>query len=72
MKYLGILLNSGMVNMIKDNFDLLLQKIQLLFKGWDKLLMSLWGRVQVIKNGGRPHIDLPLMYAPSKHPYKYF
>lgn len=48
-KYLGILLNPELENMILDNFSPVSDKIELLFKGWDKLQISLWGRIQAIK-----------------------
>uniref|UniRef100_A0A671TVA8 Reverse transcriptase domain-containing protein n=1 Tax=Sparus aurata TaxID=8175 RepID=A0A671TVA8_SPAAU len=72
MKYLGILLNPELVNMIKDNFDPLLQKIQLLFKAWDKLLISLWGRVQVIKMMVAPKLIYPLSMLPLNIPISIF
>lgn len=45
LKYLGILLNPGLENIISDNFDPVVNKIHLLLKGWDKLQLSLWGQV---------------------------
>lgn len=72
MKYLGIALNPGLANMIKDNFEPLLQKIQLLFKGWDKHLISLWGRVQVIKMVVAPKLIYPLSMLPLNIPSEMF
>lgn len=73
MKYLCIPLNPGLVNIVKDHFDPLQQKIHLLFKSWDKLLLFLWGRVQVIKMVKllNAYTDLPHTHAASEHPCKY-
>ena len=35
--------------MTSDHFGLALDKIQLTLKGWDKLQISLWGRIQTRK-----------------------
>lgn len=48
-KYLGIYLSAGLRNIVPNNFDPVLNNIQHLIKGWDKLQLSLWGRVQAIK-----------------------
>ena len=72
MKYLGIFLNPGLKNMIKDNFDPLLEKIKLLFKSWDKLLISLWGRVQIIKMVITPKLLYPISMLPLNIPVSIF
>ena len=72
MKYLAIILNPGLANMIKDNFEPLLQKIQLLFKGWDKHLISLWGRAQVIKMVVAPKLIYTLSMLPLNIPSEIF
>ncbi len=66
--YLGILLNPGLINMIKDHSDPLRQKIQLLFKSWDKILISLWGHVQVIKMIIAPRLSYPICMLPLNIP----
>jgi hypothetical protein len=41
--------DCGLENMISENLDPQLNKIQLQFQSWDKIQISLWGRIQVIK-----------------------
>lgn len=43
--------------MISDNFGPVLDKIQLTLKGWDKLQISLWGRMQTIKTVIAPKLN---------------
>ena len=47
LKYLGILLNPGLENMIYGHLSPVLNEIQLLLKGRDKLQISLWGRTKL-------------------------
>ena len=68
LKYLGILLNPGLDNMMPDNFDPVLNKIQLILKGWDKLLISLWGRIQAIKMVIAPKLNYLLSMLPLAVP----
>lgn len=56
----------------KDNFHPLLQKIQLLFECWDKLLISLWGRVHVIKMVVAPKLIYPICMLPLNIPVNIF
>lgn len=72
LKYLGILLNLGLENMISDNFDPVLNKIKLLLNGGDKLQISLWGRVQAIKTVIAPRLNYLLSMLPLSVPVTIF
>lgn len=68
LKYLGIILNPGLENIIHDNFTPVLNKIHLLLKGWDKLQISLWGRVQAVKMVIAPKLNYLLSMLPLSVP----
>ncbi len=72
LNYLGILLNPGLENMIPDNFHPVLNKIEILLKGWDKVQISLWGRIQAIKMGVAPKLNYLLSKLPLSVPINIF
>uniref|UniRef100_A0A3B5QC12 C1q domain-containing protein n=1 Tax=Xiphophorus maculatus TaxID=8083 RepID=A0A3B5QC12_XIPMA len=72
LKYLGILLNPGLEDIILDNFEPVINKISLLLKGWDKLQISLWGRVQAIKMIITPKLNYLFSLLPLKTPHSIF
>lgn len=49
MKYLGIELSSNINNILCDNMGKMLCKIRSYLDKWDKLNMTLWGKVNSIK-----------------------
>lgn len=49
LQYLEIIFNPGLENMVADHFYSVVHKTDLFRKGWDKLQISLWGRVKAIK-----------------------
>lgn len=70
-------MNPGLENMIADHFGPALNKIQLLLKGWDKLQISLWRRIQEIKMVIAPKLNyllnmLPLNMLPLNMPVNIF
>ena len=54
--------------MISENLDPLLNKIELHFKSWDKLQISLWGRIQVIKMVIAPKLNYVVNMLPLSIP----
>lgn len=72
LKYLGILLNPGLENIISENFDPVLNKIHLLLKGWNKLQLSSWERVQVIKMVISPKLNNLFSMLPISVPHTTF
>lgn len=68
LKYLGIYLSAGLDNIVLNNFRPVLNNIQHLVKGWDKLQLSLWGRVQVIKMVVVPKLNYLFNMLPLNFP----
>lgn len=54
--------------MISDHFRLALDKLQLTLKGWDKLQISLWGRIQTRKMVITPKLNYLLSMLPPGVP----
>lgn len=54
--------------MISENHDPLMNKIQLQFKSWDKIHISLWGRIQVIKMVIAPKLNFVISMLPLSIP----
>lgn len=48
MKYLGILLNPNLEEIMSSNMNPLLQKIKTNLEKWGKLKLTLWGKINVI------------------------
>lgn len=71
LKYLRILPNPGLEN-ISDHFSPALDKIHLLVKSWDKLQISIWGRVQTIKMVIAPKLSYLLNMIPLSVPMSIF
>lgn len=72
LKYLGILLNPGLENVIRDNFEPTINKISLLLQGWDKLQISLWGRAQAVKMIITPKLNYLFNLLPLTVPQSMF
>jgi len=49
IKYLGIHLSPNLENIMNLNMDPLLHKIQAKLDGWKKILLTLWGKINIIK-----------------------
>lgn len=57
MEYLGIKLNSDLKEIITTNMEKLLNKIKANLEKWDKLNLTLWGKVNAIKMVIAPQIN---------------
>ena len=72
LKYLGILFPPQFDNVIKVNFDPLIQRLDIDVKRWSPLYLSLWGKVNVIKLNCVPRINYLLHSLPLEIPNSYF
>ena len=57
-----------MQNIVSNNLDPAINKIQHLIQGWDNLHLSLWGRVQAIKMVVIPKLNYLFSMLPLKFP----
>lgn len=64
MKYLGIQLNTKLDEIMMSNMEPLLQKIKLNLDKWEKLKLSLWGKINVIKMVVAPQFNYVSMMLP--------
>ena len=67
MKYLGIKLNPNLDEIMSANMEPLLQNIKLNLDKWEKLKLTLWGKINVIKMVVAPQfncvsIDVTCLY----------
>lgn len=70
MEYLGIKLNSDIKEIITTNLEKLLNKIKTNLEKWDRLNLTLWGKVNTIKMVIAPQINyltgmIPLCIPPQ-------
>merc|ERR1712131_488742 len=72
MKYLGIKLNRNLDEIMGDNMAPLLQKIQTNLDKWEKLKLTLWGKVNVIKMVIAPQFNYVSMMLPIVVPPQLF
>lgn len=70
MKYLGIILNLNVDEIMNDNVGKLLTRIKTNLEKWGKLHLALWGKVNTIKMAGAPLISyfigmIPICISPQ-------
>lgn len=68
VKYLGILFPPSLKELV--NFEPLLNKFKIGIERWSPLLLSLWGKVNVIKMNCTPKFNYLLQALPVKIPLK--
>lgn len=64
MKYLGIQLNPNLDEIMLSNMEPLLQKIKMNLDKWEKLKLTLWGKINVIKMVVAPQFNYISMMLP--------
>ena len=72
IKCLGILFPPSLNDLVQVNFEPLLNKFKIDIERWSPLLLSLWGKVNVIKMNCTPKFNNLLQALPMKIPLKYF
>lgn len=72
IKYLGIIFPRYLKDIVKCNFDPLLDKISRDMERWSPLYLSLWGKVNIIKMNSAPKLNYLLQSLPLSIPIKYF
>lgn len=72
LQYLGILFPPHLNDLMKVNFEPLLQKILVDVKLWSSLSLSLWGKVNVLKMNSIPRLNYLLHSLPLQIPFSYF
>lgn len=72
IKYLGILFPYSLSDIIRLNFEPLLNKFQADIERWSPLYLSLWGKINVIKMISAPRFNYVLQALPLKIPTGYF
>ena len=68
MKYPGILVNSGLANMVEDNMTPLISKIKTDMTRWSSLNLSLWGMIQLYKINVIPLLNYIFALLPLRIP----
>lgn len=66
MKYLGILLNPNLEDIMLSNMEPLLLKIKTNLDKWGKLNLTLWGKINVIKMVVAPQFNYVSMMLPVR------
>lgn len=64
MKYLGIQLNPNLEEIMLANMEPLLRKIKMNLDKWEKLKLTLWGKINVIKMVVAPQFNYVSMMLP--------
>lgn len=72
LQYLGILFPPHLDDLIKVNFEPLMQKISVDVKHWSSLSLSWWGKVNVLKINSVPRLNCLLHSLPLQIPLSYF
>lgn len=72
IRYLGILFPRQINDIVRLNFDPLLEKISADVERWAPLFLSLWGKVNVLKMNCIPKVNYLLQSLPIAIPSKYF
>lgn len=72
MTYLGITFPLNFSDMIKCNFEPLLENFKTDTERWAPLFLSLWGKANVIKMTCAPKFNYMLQALPVKIPQAYF
>jgi len=72
MKYLGIKLSEDMNEIITLNFNPLLLKIKTNLEKWDKIKLSLRGKINIIKMIIAPQFSYVTMMLPLRIPATIF
>ena len=72
IKYLGVLFPPQLSDLIRVNFEPLLDKFKSDIERWSPLYLSLWGKANVIKMNCAPKFNYILQSRPVKIPLKYF
>lgn len=72
MRYLGVLFPPVLDDIIKMNFDPLIEKLSIDIKRWSSLYLSIWGKVNVIKMNCISRINYLLQSLPLEIPGSYF
>lgn len=68
LTYLGIKLMPGLEKIMEANISPVIQKTQTLLKNWDKLNISLLGRLSLVKIILTPKINYIISMLPLKFP----
>ena len=69
MKYLGIKLSQDVEEIPASNLEPILQKIKSNLDKWEKIRLTLWGKVNVIKMVISPQFNYILMMVPAISPH---
>ncbi len=72
LKYLGIIFPPDSGDIMKEDFDPLIQRLDIDVKCWSPLYLSLWGKVNVIKLNCVPRINYLFQSLPVGIPGSYF
>ena len=72
IKYLGIIFPSKLDELVKINFEPLLDKIRTDVERWSSLFLSMWGKANIIKMNCAPRLNYLLQALPVKIPLHYF
>ncbi|MCI4381688.1 hypothetical protein PGIGA_G00254930, partial [Pangasianodon gigas] len=72
MKYLGIKLSRNMEEITALNLHPLLQKFKTNLEKWEKIKLTLWGKISIIKMVTAPQLNYVLMMLPIKIPNSFF
>lgn len=72
LRYLGILFPPDFKELVRVNFDPLMKKISCDMERWAPLLLSLAGKVNVIKMSCTPKLNYLLQSLPIQIPLSYF
>ena len=72
IKYLGITFPPKLEDLVKVNFEPLLDKIRIDVERWSSLYLSMWGKANIIKMNCAPRLNYLLQALPVKIPLQYF
>ena len=72
LKYLGITFPPNLADLVKINFEPLLDKLRTDVERWSSLFLSMWGKANIIKMNCAPRLNYLLQALPVKIPLHYF